>query len=95
MWYKFTFPLAEMTEPKHEQLLAAFNEIYEAAHKPCDSGLFIYRPAMATARVIYLHSGIDGNFDNLVTRFGGELSDEPVASDVRQVGGDPAGFREM
>ncbi len=95
MWYKFTFSLAQMTEPKHEQLLAAFNEIYEAAPKPCDSGLFIYRPAMATARVIYLYAGIDGSFDDLVTRFGGEFSEPPVASDVRQVGGDSSMFREM
>jgi len=95
MWYKFIFPLEKMIEPKHEQLLAAFNEIYDAAPKPCDSGLFLYRPAMATARVLYLFSGLDGSFDVLVARFGGELSEEPIASDVRQVGGDSSMFSVM
>jgi hypothetical protein len=50
---------------------------------------------MATARVLYLYSELDCNFDNLVMRFGGEFSEPPVASDVRQVAGDPSQFRQM
>lgn len=97
MWYKFTFPLAEGTESKHEQLLAAFNEIYVAAAKPCDSGLFVYLRDRATTRILYLYSGLDASldssFDVLVTRFGGEFSEQPpIAADVRQVGGDPSKF---
>ena len=92
MWYKFTFQLEQMTEPKHEQLLDAFNELYSAAPKPCDSALFLYRPAMATARVLCLFSGLDGSFDSLVTHFAGESSEPPVASEVRQVAGEKSMF---
>jgi hypothetical protein len=95
MWYRFTFQLEQMTEPKHEHLLAAFNELYIGAPKPCDAGLFLCRPPMATARVLYLFSGLDAGFDFLVARFNGEASEPPAAADVSQVGGEKSMFSGM
>lgn len=95
MWYKFTFQLNQMTEPKDEQLLAAFNELYDAAPESCDSGLFVSLGDRDTARILYLFSGLDGSFDVLVTRFHGEASEPPAASDVRQVGGEKSMFSAM
>jgi hypothetical protein len=104
MWYKFTFPYKQITDSDDDEqrlvksddavrLRSEFNEIYEAAPKPCRAALFIeFRRAMPTADVLYLYSE-ESDFDVLVEHFGGKFSEPSPATDsVRPVGGDPSIF---
>jgi hypothetical protein len=107
MWYKFTFPFKPIIGASDDEqrfvksddavrLGSAFNEIYDAAPKPCRAGLFLeYRGAMPTADVLYLYSE-ESDFDALVERFGGKFSEQPpTVGSVRQIGGDSTIFSSV
>jgi hypothetical protein len=100
MWYKFTFPYKQITGSDDDEqrlvksddavrLRSEFNEIYEAAQKPCRAVLFVeLRRAMPTADVLYLYSE-ENDFDGLIKSFGGKFSEQPpIADNVRQDSGD-------
>lgn len=73
MWYKFTFRLECVEEQNFPELITAFRDLAATASQPRDSFLYEYLHERGVKRIYLLLSGLDGAFDNLVTRFGGEF----------------------
>jgi hypothetical protein len=83
MWYKFIFHLEREKERNYPELIKAFRDLAAAASQPQDSFLYEYLHERGVKRVYLLLSGLDGAFDALTTRFGGELQSEgPSQADL-------------